>query len=286
MALEIVLPNFTRTPAPVSFAFDFERNFDHNATLGWFQQYWHSGFLFCAMYVVFIYVGQRFMQNRPRFELYLPLCMWSFSLAVFSLICAIRSWNEFIYIVREYGWHASACDPTCFTSVTGLWAWLFTVSKLVELGDTVFIVLRKQKLIFLHWYHHITVLLYSWYSYGHCVALGRYFVFMNVNVHTAMYTYYTAKAAKLFSIPRWINMFITIFQTTQMFVGILVNLYALRVLNSGGRVFHDLRKSPCVFPDVFQLLFVIYSLLLPSIFCKEVASCWNQTQGRSCCKWT
>lgn len=34
---------------------------------------------------------------------------------------------------------------------TGLWAFLFVLSKIVELGDTAFLVLRKRPIIFLHW---------------------------------------------------------------------------------------------------------------------------------------
>ena len=38
--------------------------------------------------------------------------------------------------------------------VSGFWASLFVLSKVPELGDTFFILLRKQPLIFLHWWVH------------------------------------------------------------------------------------------------------------------------------------
>lgn len=60
---------------------------------------------------------------------------------------------------------------------------IFCISKVPELIDTLFIVLRKQKLIFLHWFHHATVLIYAWYSYHDWTASGRWFVFMNYSVH-------------------------------------------------------------------------------------------------------
>lgn len=58
--------------------------------------------------------------------------------------------------------------------VWAFYAYAFVLSKVPELGDTIFIVLRKQPLIFLHWYHHITVLLYSWYSYSEYIAPARW----------------------------------------------------------------------------------------------------------------
>ncbi|TTC29608.1 Elongation of very long chain fatty acids protein 6 [Bagarius yarrelli] len=88
-------------------------------------------------------------------------------------------------------------------------------------GDTVFIVLRKQRLIFLHWYHHITVLLYSWYTYRERAAGGCWFITMNYSVHALMYGYYAAKAAGL-RLPRPCAMLITALQTLQMAVGLTV----------------------------------------------------------------
>jgi hypothetical protein len=67
-----------------------------------------------------------------------------------------------------------------------LWVQLFILSKIPELIDTVFIVQRKRPLIFLHWYHHVTVLLYCWHSYATEASQALYFVAMNYSVHAVM----------------------------------------------------------------------------------------------------
>ena len=100
------------------------------------------------------------------------------------------------------------------------------MSKAPELGDTVFIVLRKQRLIFLHWYHHITVLLFTWYSYADEASAGRWYVDMNYVVHAMMYSYYALRAMGV-RVPKQVAMLITTSQIAQMVMGTVVTVYAL-----------------------------------------------------------
>ena len=192
----------------------------------WFEQNWTTAFTYCAVYVVVIFLGQEYMKNRPKFDLRIPLTIWSASLAIFSWFGSIRLWADYVYFIQRYGFKASMCDPVFYKGVVGFWSWLFVLSKLPELGDTLFIILRKQKLIFLHWYHHCTVLLYAWYTYACYSAQARYFVLMNFTVHALMYTYYALKASKIVRIPSWVNMCITSLQIMQMLCGCVVNGYA------------------------------------------------------------
>jgi hypothetical protein len=92
-----------------------------------------------------------------------------------------------------------------------------------ELVDTFFIIIHKKKLIFLHWYHHITVLLYCWHSYVTTSPPGIFFVVMNYGVHAIMYFYYCLMACHYK--PKWLPpMVITAAQISQMVVGVAVTV--------------------------------------------------------------
>lgn len=92
-----------------------------------------------------------------------------------------------------------------------------------ELFDTFFIVVHKKKLIFLHWYHHISVLLYCWHSYVTKAPAGIVFCGMNYAVHALMYFYYFLMAVK--AKPKWLSAFwITLAQISQMVVGVAVTV--------------------------------------------------------------
>lgn len=90
----------------------------------------------------------------------------------------------------------------------------------MELGDTAFVVLRKKPLIFLHWYHHTTVLLCSWF--GHITFTpALFFVSINFSIHAVMYAYFFLMA--LHAVPSWFDpKWLTVAQISQMFVGLYV----------------------------------------------------------------
>lgn len=192
--------------------------------------------VFCrysALYVVLIFGGKYYMQKRPRFEIRPALALWSAILGVFSVFGAIRTVPEMVHVLSNYGWEFSVCSPSyAYYNPTSFWTFMFAISKVYELGDTIFIVLRKQPLIFLHWYHHITTLIYVWYSYPQHTATGRWFIVMNYTIHSFMYTYYAFKAMR-FRIPKCVSMAITTAQITQMIIGTAVNISAWQVKSSG-----------------------------------------------------
>ena len=74
------------------------------------------------------------------------------------------------------------------------WHWLFYVSKFYELLDTVFIVLRRRPLEFLHVFHHCVTLLTCWIGLEVGQTNQWVAVVNNTTVHSFMYYYYYCAA--------------------------------------------------------------------------------------------
>lgn len=266
----------TSTNYTYRYTFNFEEEFEVTNYTGWMRTNWWHSIIWTSIYVTFIFVGQRVMEKRPKYELRSFLAVWNTFLAVFSTLGALRTTPEMLHLLYNYGLGFTVCisgKPFLDNRVGGFWNWMFTLSKVPELGDTVFIVLRKQPLIFLHWYHHVTVLLYAWYSYSDYIATARWFVCMNYLVHSAMYSYYALKALK-FRVPRWIAMSITTAQLAQMVMGAVVNIWAYQVKQAGNEchVSYDNIK-------ISLLMYTSYFVLFARFFRKAYVV--NHKQGGS-----
>lgn len=182
-------------------------------------------------YIGFIYFGQKLMANRKAIGLDRLLFLWNLSLATFSIFGAYRFWEESVHLYIGGGYQRLLCVNSV-DRIRSFWTFAFAISKIVEFGDTVFLILRKRPVIFLHWYHHITVLLFTWHACAQQAAFGRLFMLMNYTVHSIMYTYY-ALASIGIRAPRIVSMSITTMQILQMVGGLAAVLYVRSQLLTG-----------------------------------------------------
>ena len=201
-----------------------EANYSIEHTAGWTYKYLFVPPLASVLYLLVIFSGKKWMQDRQPFDLKRPLAVWNSMLAAFSVVGFVVLAPPILDHIREHGYFHAVCNSRINdVALLSLWAYLFVLSKLVEFGDTLFIVLRKTPLNFLHWYHHITVLLYSWYGLATRNTAGHWFSSLNFAVHAFMYSYYMLKSMG-FRIPSSVAKAITIMQLAQFVVGLTVVL--------------------------------------------------------------
>ena len=187
----------------------------------YFRQTWWVPLVVSMVYCADVFVGQHLMRNRKAFSLKTPLALWNLSLAIFSIIGSAKVLPYFISALAANGPSYFLCRFAGASYGQGgevsFWSLAFVISKYAELLDTVFLVLRKRPVPFLHWYHHATVLLISIYTMAVGGPTGIVMVAMNFLVHSVMYTYYFL-AAVMSKPPRW-GRLVTSLQIAQMVIG-------------------------------------------------------------------
>jgi len=176
-------------------------------------------------YVVFVvfYIPYYMKNRKPIAFLDRAVQYWNLFLFLFNSTWALWITALLVQLFINDGIHGVVCDPQSrFWKGQNMFViWGFLMSKFFELGDTVFLAFRKKPIIFLHWYHHVTVLLYCWLAvesqHSCCVVFG----FMNSWIHMFMYYYYWRAAS---GVKMWWGRWLTLAQTSQMFLGILLTL--------------------------------------------------------------
>lgn len=86
-----------------------------------------------------------------------------------------------------------------------------------------FIVLRKKKLIFVHWYHHFVTLITAWWGYKNMVIAMGWNAGLNLIIHCFTYSYYTVTAMGI-RVPRPLAMLLTTAQMVQMTGFVIITL--------------------------------------------------------------
>jgi len=210
------------------------RRFDLQYWSQFTEKLWIVPLICILIYVPFVLVGPKILhyfsiQWRPK----KLIAIWNLLLSIFSIIGAsvtVKTLLSGPNGILTDGLFASACGHAQYGyGYTGFFVFLFIYSKLFELFDTYWLVVGDRNVICLHWYHHVTVLLYCWHAYSVRTSIGLWFVAMNYVVHSVMYLYFFLSQIGN-QIRKKIGKYkhlITILQITQMFVGATVCIYSL-----------------------------------------------------------
>lgn len=127
------------------------------------------------------------------------------TLLLLSLIMAIGCTLSSLTLTHPPNYNYIICFPPN-TSPSGplfFWAYIFYLSKILEFGDTLLIILTNsiQRLTFLHVYHHATVLVMCYLWLHTSQSLFPVALITNALVHLVMYTYYLLCAMGVR--PKW-----------------------------------------------------------------------------------
>jgi len=182
-----------------------------------------------ALYLGFVHVlapmyakSCRPLSPRAAHILNEVLKAWNLSLAFLSLCMFLGMMIPLVSKGFRFGLQDHICDPYRRRWSGSEWFWvaIFGFSKFFELLDTLFLVVRNRPITFLHWYHHASVLLYTWYAIQWKNSLGYVFAPVNAFVHGIMYWYYYRRGC---GVLVTYDRFVTQIQISQMFVGLVSN---------------------------------------------------------------
>ncbi|KAJ1352275.1 hypothetical protein KIN20_008573 [Parelaphostrongylus tenuis] len=200
--------------------FDYERAKDYCASIENFSV------KLAIAYVVSIFSIKFYMKDRKAYDLQIPLSIWNAILSVFSALGFFYTFSTFLSVARKHGFsHITTHISEVYTDKTcGYWVFLWVLSKTPELIDTIFIVLRKRPLMFMHWYHHAFTSYYAIVNYWEENAHMIWLVWMNYGIHALMYGYYFLRAIRVNVSPK-VAQTITTMQMIQMTIAILAQLH-------------------------------------------------------------
>lgn len=191
---------------------------------------WRAPFISTILYLIYVQHMNAKLQNavaqkRKTFSfLTLSMVIHNLSLALFSMHvfknCALVIYRRFSTVdIRTF---CIDIDNTILNDIQ-YWSWIFYVSKIYEVIDTVIVHLNSKPSLFLQYYHHTGAIFATYFFSKAQSHLSWIFVVLNSFVHSIMYLYYLVS---VFGIRLRFKKIITAMQMTQFIVGyILLGLH-------------------------------------------------------------
>lgn len=182
-----------------------------------------------VVYTVAVLCGLQYMKSREPYSLKMFSIVHSSYLCIASLVMALGISYGALLKAAAQGPLSLFCDSGAELKGTmTFWMYVYWLSKFPELLDTLILVLRKKKVIFLHVFHHAAMtLMPSLWLRGNWTVVW-FGCWLNCIIHVFMYFYYAAAAAVQYN-PWW-KKWLTSAQIVQfiMVFGVIIAFFFYR----------------------------------------------------------
>ncbi|GJQ85719.1 hypothetical protein Trydic_g13408 [Trypoxylus dichotomus] len=219
-----------------------------------------SGLYLVGLLATYFYcvldLGPKLMEKRKPFNLDKVLLAYN---AIQVVYCSTLLYFATRYIAPYYNFRCEPCDYSdSFRGVlSAKLTWWYFLSKVIDLLDTVFFVMRKKnnQITFLHVYHHGGMVLLTWIGArfipgGSSLTLG----YLNCIVHVVMYSYYFLSVwDKDYGRNVWLKKQVTRLQMIQF--GLITVAYVILLLT-----------EDCGFPKIVTTFLIPQNLFMFYLF--------------------
>ncbi|KAF9195300.1 hypothetical protein BGZ51_002815 [Haplosporangium sp. Z 767] len=163
-------------------------------------------------YFIVIFGGRQIMKTQDAFKLKHIFILHNFLLTLASGALLLLFIENLVPILARHGVFYAICDDGAWTQRLELLYYLNYLVKYWELADTVFLVLKKKPLEFLHYYHHSMTMILCFIQLGGNTSVSWVPITLNLTVHVFMYYYYMRSAA---GVRIWWKQYLTTLQIIQ-----------------------------------------------------------------------
>ncbi|XP_050520256.1 elongation of very long chain fatty acids protein AAEL008004-like [Daktulosphaira vitifoliae] len=217
-------------------------------------------FAIVLVYLSFVLIiGPRFMKNREPFKLKGIILIYNITQVFYNafLLYWFFSTPNSMFYFWKYSCHPEERQRFYLLLLElNRGSWFYFFSKILDLLDTVFFILRKKNshVTLLHVYHHAIMVISCWvhlrfYKGIECLVAGL----INVFIHVIMYSYYFLSAMGP-SVQKylWWKKYLTLMQIIQ-FIIVLIYLCCMFIFQ-------------CGFPKTFSLYMICNAFVFLYLF--------------------